>query len=291
MNYCSDKNNALDRTVCAQPWLGTYVSIAAQGKPSVVDKAIQAAFDTVAAVHHSLSFQNPCSELSDLNRLAQQRPVKVSAITFRVLQASVALAKASNGCFDPTMAGRLVRDGVLSPPNANPIDESANWQDIQLLSNRHVQFSRPLWMDLSGIAKGFAVDLAVQALKKNGVKAATVNAGGDIRLFGHQQTVFVRNPLNLQEQIPLLVLENGAVATSANYFTDLNNNQCVLFDADAQHYLPQPCSVTVSAPRTIWADALTKIVLAKREQALPLLKRLKASAMLICPDGSRLQFN
>ena len=291
MNYYSDKNNSLDGTKRAQPWLGTYVSIVAQGKSTVVDKAIQAAFDAVAMVHRSMSFQNPCSELSDLNRLAQQRPVKVSASAYRVLQASIALAKASNGCFDPTVAGRLVQDGVLSPPNANPIDEFANWRDVHLLSNRHVQFSRPLWLDLSGIAKGFAVDLAIQTLKKNGVEAATVNAGGDIRIFGHQQTVFVRDPHHLNEQIPLLAIENGAVATSANYFTDLDKIPCALLDAQSRNYLHQPCSVTVTAPRAIWADALTKIVLAKREQALPLLKRLNASAMLICPDGSRLQFN
>lgn len=168
MNYYSDKINSLIGTVRAQPWLGTYVSIAAQGKSDVVDIAMQAAFDAVAMVHRSMSFQNPCSVLSDLNRLAQQRPVHVSASVYRVLQASVALAKASNGCFDPTIAGLLVREGVLSPPNANPIDESANWQDIQLLSNQHVQFSRPLWLDLSGIAKGYAVDLAIQTLKKMG---------------------------------------------------------------------------------------------------------------------------
>lgn len=275
----------------AQPWLGTYVSIVAKGKQAVVDTAMQAAFDAVAAVHHSMSFQNPCSELSDLNRLAHQRPVKVSASAYRVLQASMALSKASNGCFDPAVAGRLVLDGVLSPPNANPIDEFANWRDVQLLGNRYVQYSRPLWLDLSGIAKGFAVDLAIQALKNNGVHAATVNAGGDIRLFGHQQTIFVRNPHNLNEQIPLLALENGAVATSGNYFTDLDNQQCALFDAVNQRYLHQPCSVTVSAPRAIWADALTKIVLVKRERSLPLLKQLKASAMLICQDGSRLQIN
>ena len=121
--------------------------------------------------------------------------------------------------------------------------------------------------------------------------AATVNAGGDIRIFGHQQTVFVRNPHDLSEQIPLLALENGAVATSANYFKELDKIPCALFDAQSRILLHQPCSVTVCAPRAIWADALTKIVLAKREQALPLLKQLNASAMMICQDGSRLQIN
>ena len=291
MKSYSNNDTSSNDTLRAQPWLGTYVSIAAQGKQAVVCNAIQAAFDAIATVHHSMSFQNPCSELSDLNRLAQQRPVRVSAPVYRVLQASVALAKVSNGCFDPTIAGRLVQDRVLPPPNANQIDEFANWKDIQLLGNRYVQFSKPLWLDLSGIAKGFAVDLAIQTLKKNGVQAATVNAGGDIRLFGRQQTVFVRNPHDLSKQIPLLELENGAVATSANYFTDTDENPCALFDAESQRYLQQPCSVTVTAPRAIWADALTKIVFAKRERCLPLLKRLTASAMLINQDGSRLQIN
>jgi FAD:protein FMN transferase len=277
--------------VRSQPWLGTFVSIAVHANQPRAEQCIQAAFKAVAHVHEAMSFQNPRSELSDLNRLAHQRPVQVSAATYRILQASMALAKYSNGCFDPTVAGRLVRDGVLSPPNANPINESANWQDVQLLGNQQVQFRTPLWLDLSGIAKGYAVDLAIRTLKKNGVKAGTVNAGGDIRLFGHQQTVFVRNPYDLSEQIPLLQLENGAVATSANYFTDIDENPCALFDAESQHYLQQPCSITVTAPRAIWADALTKIVLAKREHCLPLLKRLNASAMLIGLDGSRLQIN
>ena len=290
MSSCSDTTASGRFCVRTQPWLGTYVSIAATGGDSA-NPAVQSAFELIANIHRSMSFQSPCSELSDLNRLAHQRPVTVSTGMYRVLRASLALAGASEGCFDPTVAGHLVQSGLLPAPSANGIDESADWRDVHLLSGLQVQYRRPLWLDLGGIAKGYALDRAVFVLKKNGVKAATVNAGGDIRSYGHRQTVTVRNPIDLAESIALLELEGGAVATSGYHGESLEYASSALLDAATGRHFDERCSVTVSAPRAIWADALTKIVLARRQASIPLLKKLGASAMLIFLDGSRQQIN
>lgn len=291
MNSYSRENESRRRVARTQPWLGTYVCIGADGNDSKTHNAIDAAFADIARIHRSMSFQNPNSELSNLNRLAHQRPVEVSASVYRVLKSALVIAKASDGCFDPAIAGRLVQDGSLPPPNINSIDLDASWRDVVLLDGNRVEYARPLWLDLSGIAKGYAVDAAIRTLVKHGVRAATVNAGGDLRTYGRWQTVFVRDPQCISEHIALLELENGAVATSANYFTEMDDGRCMLYDADSREYLKQACSVTVTAKRAVWADALTKIVLARRQESIPLLKKLGASAMLIFPDRSRQQIN
>lgn len=275
----------------SQPWLGTYVTIYAQGNNSATNFAIQSAFNEVAQVHKSMSFHNPCSELSDLNRLANQRPVNVSARLYRVLRAALVLAKSSDGYFDPTLAGRMVQDGLLPSPNANAVNVDANWRDIKLVGGNTVEFLQPLWLDLSGIAKGYAVDLAIRSLMKNGVTAAAVNAGGDLRVYGRQQRISVRDPSSPGEQIPLLEIENGAVATSANYFTVSDDANFKLYDIGLQDYQKKIGSTTVTARYAIWADALTKIVAAQGKAALPLLKRLNASAMMIDGNGRRVLIN
>src|SRR5262245_894080 len=153
-----------------RPLLGTFVEIAARGKERLhLGRAIEAAFEAVARVHRLMSFYDPDSDVSRMNRDAFPKGVIVDPWTWQVIHAAQAFALESHGVFDITVA---------SKPNA------ASWRDIFLRRNYEVFFRRSLIVDLGGIAKGFAVDRAVDALQENGVTAAIVNAGGDLRVFG-----------------------------------------------------------------------------------------------------------
>jgi thiamine biosynthesis lipoprotein len=195
-----------------------------------------------------------------------------------VLAAARAVAEASDGRFDVSVAPELVRYGYL-PRHAGLARPApgANWQHIELLPGHRVQLARPLHLDLGGIAKGYAVDCAIGALQDAGMDAGRVNAGGDLRLFGDAaEPVHVRHPQTATCLLPLCQLSEGAVATSATYYSGRRvrgRPVSPLIDAATR----QPCagarSVSVLADRCTLADALTKVVYADPAQALAALQR------------------
>ncbi|HEV8692590.1 MAG TPA: FAD:protein FMN transferase [Lysobacter sp.] len=270
----------------ARPLLGTLVVIRIDADDNA-DVAFDAAFAQIEAVHRAMSFHEAESQLSRLNRHAAHAPQTVGPLLWRVLCTSLALARASGGRFDPTVAGRLVQWQQLpTPADAPAPDPDATWRDVELLPGRRVQFRKRLWLDFGGIAKGYAVDRAVAALRARGVRAGVVNAGGDLRVFGDtQETVHVRDPGDPASSRPLLQLREGAVATSSGYFS-ARGGHTALVDMRSDASLGDGISVSVCAPRAIWADALTKIVLADADAAVSLLRRLHAQAAILDASGA-----
>jgi FAD:protein FMN transferase len=273
----------------AQPWLGTIVTIRAYGR-GAVEIAVEKAFASIADIHRKMSFHEHGSELSLLNQNAFIQRQAVSHDLYRVIQASKALAKASDGIFDPTVATLLVKRNQLPAPSTEKNDLVGNWRDINLLANRGVQFLRPLWIDLGGIAKGYAVDQAIRMLRKCGVDSGIVNAGGDIRTFGCLDTIHVRDPANPQNTIPVLHVRDAAVATSAGYFSG-HLGHTALVNPMTSCSMGHDISVTVVARRAIWADALTKVIVISPSKSVSLLQRLHASALILHKDGSRQKVN
>src|SRR5689334_16384600 len=91
----------------AKPLLGTTVAISIAGLPDdEAHAAIERGFAAVAQIHELMSFHEPQSDLSRLNRTAAQAAVEVRADTFKVLQVAQTLSEKSDGVFDITMAGR-----------------------------------------------------------------------------------------------------------------------------------------------------------------------------------------
>ncbi|NUS38226.1 MAG: FAD:protein FMN transferase [Lysobacter sp.] len=269
----------------ARPLLGTVVAVRAEGPRACIEGAVARAFEAIADVQRAMSFHDPDSELSRLNRHAADEAQVVGVRTWRVLRAALALARASAGRFDPTVGGRLVAWRQLPAPAPADIDPAADWRDVELGRGRRVRYRRPLWLDLGGIAKGYAVDRAVAALRAAGACTGVVNAGGDLRAFGDAlDVVHVREPSDPARARPLLHLREGAVATSAGYFSE-REGISALVDTRGGGSLGHGISVTVCAPRALWADALTKVVLADPDAAAPLLRRLHAQAAVLDAAG------
>ena len=154
--------------------------------------------------------------------------------------------------------------------------------------NCAVRFRRRLTIDLGGIAKGFAVDCAVHALKQAGAQAGLVNAGGDLRAFGLQkETVRIRYPLDPGRAAGIVTLQNRALATSATYFSRKKcgaHLRSALIDGQTQQPFVDDVSISVAADDCMTADALTKIVFALREQSRPILMRHAANAVILERD-------
>ncbi|MFN3751863.1 MAG: FAD:protein FMN transferase [Thiobacillus sp.] len=266
----------------AQPWLGTRVEITAEGDDAAaLVAASDRAFARVAAVHAAMSFQSPDSGLTHVNRHAARDWVPVSPALAAVLAAALDLARASGGLFDPTVAAQLVASGHLPCHAGFPARPVTGWQAIELDGDR-VRYAAPLLVDLSGIAKGYAVDVALASLRDAGVAAATVNAGGDLARFGDSATpVYVRLPRRPTHTLRLAELTHGAAATSADYFQPGH-----LRHPRSGAALCTTSSVTVLAADCTTADALTKPVAADPAGAPALLTRYKAQAIRLDAAGA-----
>jgi thiamine biosynthesis lipoprotein len=276
--------------VRARPLLGTLVEIAATGLDSAqVQAAIGSAFTVVEKVHGLMSYHDVTSDVSRINRGAFDAEVQVDAHTYRVLRAARLMAEASNGVFDITIAPQLTRMGFLPAHEHFPkISSRANWRDIVLLPDNRVRLACSLNIDLSGIAKGYAVDLATKALADAGMTAGRVNAGGDLRVFGDAaHRINVRDPAAHTHTIPLLELTHGAAATSAGYYSErLHQGRMVtpIIHPHSRAACESGLSVTVLARDCMTADALTKVVYANPRGASAVLKTYKARALIVQHD-------
>ena len=198
----------------AQLWLGTLVEVTAEASSDeAADAGVASAFAAIARVHRALTLHDPQSELARVNRHAPGGVQSLSVDLRAVLGCALELAARSRGAFDPTVGGRVAAFGFVPPQGQ--ADHHATWRDV-LLTRKGVRFAKPLVLDLGGIAKGYAVDCAIDVLRERGIIAGRVNAGGDLRVFGNRsEPVHVRTGGPQGVVLPLVEITDAAVATSA----------------------------------------------------------------------------
>ena len=277
----------------ARPLLGTFVEIAATGRREPgLDAAIEAAFAAVAKVHRLMSFHDPASEVSRLNRQAATRPVRVDAWTWQVIATAVDLNRRSHGAFDITVAPVLQELGLLPRPEPGlaPGAPPAPHDAIEMLAGRRIRFRHPgTRIDLGGIAKGFAVDRASEVLRAHRVTAALVNAGGDLAAFGPKAwSIHIRDPRDPRETIGAIDIKDEALASTGGGFDPFDSPvvaMTAVIDPRARAPASTVAGATVRAPSAMMADALGKIVMIDGEAAAVLLDRFHASALLVRRDG------
>jgi thiamine biosynthesis lipoprotein len=271
----------------ARPLLGTRVAVSVGGLASAAaHRAIDAAFGEVARIHALMSFHDSASELSRLNRSAAEGPVAVDPLTFETIDKALRLAAASDGAFDPTVGAAVIRTGALPEPARAPrADPAADWRDVQLHpAAGTVSFTRPLRLDLCGIAKGFAVDRAVSALQEAGAVIGLVNAGGDLRVFGAPERIALRTGAELDDVAPLLELADGAAASSGDLGAAGEDPPMAVHLAGARRRRRRGRFACVAAPECVWADGLTKVVLARGARSAATLRAFGARAYVLGPD-------
>ena len=269
-----------------RPLLGTLVEVAASGTDAAgLERWINAAFAAIQKVHRLMSFHDPDSDVSRMNRDAFPKSVIVHPWTWKVLETAQQFARESNGVFDIAIARFLANWGYL-PRRDYQSDNAATWQDIFLRKKCRIFFRRQLTVDLGGIAKGFAVDRAVAALKATGIKAGIVNAGGDLCVFGAvSQVIHVRHPAEPAFATAAVRLSERAMATSGIYFARRRYRgkyvSPLLDGCTGRSAAQEQISVSVAAAECMIADALTKIVFVLRERAAGLLARHRADALIL----------
>jgi thiamine biosynthesis lipoprotein len=275
----------------ARPLLGTRVAVRVHGLPgSAAQRAVEGAFAEIALVHRLMSFHEPDSDVSRLNRDALAGPVRVHPHTLAVLRRARELAEASSGCFDITVAARLVAWGLLpAPASSHRPDPRGTWRDVELGEAGSVRFRRALWIDLGGIAKGYAVDLAVTRLRAHGATQARVDAGGDLALLGPAvERVQLRPDADTRGLAAVLEVAGASVASSSGRLArrrQRGRGRGPHVHGTRRHAVGARSFACVVASTCVVADALTKVVLARGARSAPLLRRYGAVAHLHGSDG------
>lgn len=253
-------------------------------------RAIDAAFNDVATVHRLMSFHDVSSDVSRLNVHGDRQPVAVHAWTLDVLRWALRFSLLSNGCFDVSVGAELVDWRLLPAPPGAVRRPEGSWQDIEVRPDGKVQFHRPLWIDLGGIAKGYAVDRAMECLRQHGAPFGVVNAGGDIRVTGRRtEPVALATKPETQSSmnaLPVIELKDGSIASSSSHRQQrwYRGRLCGPH-VDGVRRKPAATDrfVCVIAEQCVVADALTKVVMAKGADSAGLLRAFGASAHIHDP--------
>jgi thiamine biosynthesis lipoprotein len=217
----------------------------------------------------------------------------------RILDVARRVHTLTGGLFDPTI-GSVTRLWTFGEDGAVPDPDSLGE------GLRHVGFSRFLaapdsagfTLDLGGIAKGYAVDLAAASLARLGVRSAIVSAGGDMRLVGRRSDgkpwrIAIRHPRLAGAFVGYLKLAESAVATSGDY------ERCFIAGGRRYHHILSPrdgmpasatTSVTVVAPSSALADALaTGLFVMGPHRGLELAESLEGvGAVFVWAEGESL---
>jgi thiamine biosynthesis lipoprotein len=233
-----------------RPLLGTFIEIGTSASRSTLPEA----FAAIEAVQRSLSFHDPDSELSRLNR-SRGSPVPMSPLARRVLRLARAMMIASSGLFDCTLGGMLVRRGHLPCHTETAFLDCGAAEDIQI-GGGEVRLRRHVLITLDGIAKGYAVDCAVHALRAAGARSGWVNAGGDVRAFGDCSLAVQRREADGSLRA-LGTLHDAAIATSSAGCRPDPSFPALLLRADGRG--AGGGVVSVLAHHAWRADALTKV--------------------------------
>lgn len=175
--------------------LGTFVAIeAVAGSEAAAQRAVEDAFAALGTVGRLMHPTRPGSDLAAIAAAAPGDCVRVHPWSWEVLRLSRRLWDASAGLFDPCLASA---PGRMS--------------DLDLLDGEGVVPRKRTHIDAGGIAKGFAVDRAIEILRASGCAAGLVNAGGDLAVFGAVRRILCRGPAGSH---CALELDEAAVATS-----------------------------------------------------------------------------
>jgi FAD:protein FMN transferase len=247
----------------AQPWLGTLIEIQCDDvDEATFVMATNTAFARVAHIHRVMSFHETTSDLQAIARCSANERVVVDIDTWQVLSFASQMEAQSGNVFNVTVARMLV-DRLLLPTPADarrPADGTTLARCVRLLEPNVVHVLQPVWIDLGGVAKGYAVDAAVDALSHHGVRSGSVNAGGDLRVFGaHARTIQIRNPSQPALLVEIAELRELSCASSGDYLAAASNVSAII-----GHRTPTTAathaSITVIALRCMVADALTKVL-------------------------------
>ena len=255
--------------------MGTQATITIWDREELSKKASTEAFKIFDQVNETLSTYIEESEISKLNREAFDNKFKCSTYLWENLVTAKKAYEFSNGGFDVTIRPLVQLWRFNQKRDQLPTDEEIKnalgkigFDKIEFFPEEQaVKFKHEgLQVDLGGIAKGYAVDLAVLRLKELGIKRAIIDLGGNMYCFGEMPkgltayNIAIKNPVDKKSALFTVPLKGQSIATSGNY------ERFVMIDGKRYPHIVDPRtgwpvdkvdSVTVISPSALWSDILS----------------------------------
>ena len=213
--------------------MGTVFTVAAYGRDrTFLGEVVEQVFEEVDRLDEQMSNYKPESELSVINREAASHPVVVEPGLFHLLEISVHRSEETGGAFDVTVGPLMKSWGFFRGrgrfPTQAEISEvlkRVGYQHLKLDAERRtIRFDEAgVEIDLGGIAKGYAVDRAVEVLRSNGITSALVSSGtSSIYALGsppgaHGWKITMRDPYDPHKPADVFHLQNYSLSTSGSY--------------------------------------------------------------------------
>jgi thiamine biosynthesis lipoprotein len=205
------------------------IAVVGPGQELTAQRAIQAAAAQMVRVEALVSTGKPQSEISLFNATPADRIVQLSPMTMEMLRLARQYATDTGGAFDVTCQPLLVLWAKAREQGRMPTDQEitqahdkVGWDKIELLENGARKKVDGAGIELAGISRGYAMDLAVEAMRQRGAIGGMVNLGDDYRVFGRcgkgdEWLVPIRNPFGGDKPLATLRVRESAVCTRSNY--------------------------------------------------------------------------
>jgi FAD:protein FMN transferase len=279
------QTNLQQPTYRSYPIMGTWAEISLYGDKKDTDKAFDIVQKVFNEVNDTCSRFKKDSELSELNRTAAIKPFKCEKMLWDVLVKSKFFYELSGGSFDVTITPLMELWGFFRKQNKIPTHSQikaalgkVGLNKVVFNEKDHSIFfkNKNIKIDLGGIAKGYAVDLAYEAIKYLNIKAGVINLGGNIRTFPNPPpgreyySIGVRDPFDKNKIMNGTVKILGkSLATSGDY------EQFVIIDGERFTHIINPitgypikdmAADTIICNSALWTDALSTSVFLKGEE-------------------------
>lgn len=292
---CACKLSPVKRVEETRDYMGTYVTIVVYSDEETARKAISSAFNRIGEIEKIASIFDENSEAYKLNENGYlDNP---SSELVELITTSLQYYKLTGGSFDITIQPilELWQEGLWKEEEevqAEKIKEAlkvVGSDKIEVSKNR-IEFTvEGMAITLGGIAKGYAIDEALEVIQDMGIESALINAGGDMRALGSKPgkemwSIALENPDNTSEKIVSFRFSDKAVATSGNYERYFNPDKSIhhIIDPKTGFSADSCISATVIADSSTEADVLaTSVFVMGPQDGKELIESLEGIETLI----------
>jgi thiamine biosynthesis lipoprotein len=264
--------NSIERVY---PVMGTMATVKIYGTDEIADKAADKVQDVFQDVQAVCNIFDPRSEIARLNATAADKPFRCTQMLWDLLLIARRAYEISDGSFDITVKPLMDLWGFYRNRDTLPAEQEIK-SAMKLVGFNKVIFNdkartvkfpeKGMAFDLGGIAKGYAIDMAAEAVKDMGINSGTINLGGNIYclplppLQKKAYEIGIRNPIKKDEICGTVEVKDQSVSTSGNYerYVIIGDKQYThIIDPKKGLPVADMLAVTVITPKAVDADYLS----------------------------------
>lgn len=287
--------------------MGSKFEITLVDKDSLsAEKNIDKSVSEIRRIENLISEWNPETQISEVNRNAGIKPVKVDAEVFALTEKGIYFSQLTDGAFDISIVAMdkiwKFDDSMNELPSKESIRNSVKnvgYQNIILDKTNSTIFLKNKGMKIGfgSIGKGYAADKTRELMKSFGVKAGIINASGDISTWGTQPdgtpwAIGINNPFRDDTIAAVLYLKENAVTTSGSYekYAEINGKRYShIMNPKTGYPSTGLTSVTVVGPNATMANGFsTSIMVLGRKKGLKLIKKFPDYQYLLITDAGKI---